>query len=228
VIEKGMDGHVRINLETEHDIDSMIDKLGKTPLPPYIKREPVETDRERYQTVYAQTRGAVAAPTAGLHFTYEMLNELSYRGVKKASVTLHVGIGTFRPLSENEAKGDKLHREFCSLSESTVTMIKECRGKNGRVIAVGTTTARVLESASTSGEIKPFEGWTDIFIKPPYKFKSVDSLITNFHLPRSSLLMMVCAFGGRERILSAYQEAIKRKYRFYSYGDAMFIIGGEN
>ena len=226
VIEKGSNGHVRINLESENDIHTTIDKLGKTPLPPYIKREPDDFDRERYQTVYAQKRGAVAAPTAGLHFTDKLLDELASRGVKKASVTLHVGIGTFRPLSEDEAKGYRLHSEYCSLSESTVSMIKECREKGSRVIAVGTTTARVLESASTSGEIKPFEGWTDIFIKPPYKFKSVDSLITNFHLPRSSLFLMVCAFAGRERILNAYKEAIRQRYRFYSYGDAMLIIGG--
>ena len=228
VIEKGSNGHVRINLESENDIDVTIDKLGKTPLPPYIKREPDDYDRERYQTVYAQKRGAVAAPTAGLHFTDKILDELASRGVKKASVTLHVGIGTFRPLSEEEAKGCRLHSEYCSLSESTVRMVKECRTKGSRVIAVGTTTARVLESASTSGEIKTFDGWTDIFIKPPYKFRSVDSLITNFHLPRSSLFMMVCAFAGRERILTAYKKAIRQRYRFYSYGDAMLIIGGES
>ena len=226
VINMGSNGHVRVNFESEYDINTAVDMLGKTPLPPYIKREPDNSDIERYQTVYAQKRGAVAAPTAGLHFTDKILNELVFRGVEKATVTLHVGIGTFRPLSEEEAKECRLHSEYCSLPESTVRMVKECRTKGSRVIAVGTTTARVLESASTSGEIKPFDGWTDIFIKPPYKFRSVDSLITNFHLPRSSLFIMVCAFAGRERILTAYKKAIRQRYRFYSYGDAMLIIGG--
>lgn len=225
VIKKGLDGHVCVHFKSEYDIDTAVDMLGKTPLPPYIKREPDESDRERYQTVYAQKRGAVAAPTAGLHFTEKILNELESRGVKKASVTLHVGIGTFRPLSGDEAKSDKLHSEYCSVLQFTVRKVIECHKKGRRVIAVGTTTARALESASASGEIKSFEGWTEIFIKPPYTFRSVDSLITNFHLPRSSLLMMVCAFAGREKILNAYREAIKECYRFYSYGDAMLIIG---
>ena len=228
VIEKGSNGHVRINLESENDIDVTIDKLGKTPLPPYIKREPDDYDRERYQTVYAQKRGAVAAPTAGLHFTDKILDELASRGVNRASVTLHVGIGTFRPLSEKEADSTKLHSEYCMVPQSTARMVNECRDRDCRLIAVGTTTARALESASAGGRIGPYEGWTDIFIKPPYSFRSVDSLITNFHLPRSSLLMMVCSFAGRERILSAYKEAISEGYRFYSYGDAMLIIGGKH
>ncbi len=227
VINKGSNGHVRVNFESEYDINTAVDMLGKTPLPPYIKREPDDSDIERYQTVYAQKRGAVAAPTAGLHFTDKILNELVFRGVEKATVTLHVGIGTFRPLSVDEAKSDKLHSEYCSVPQSTVQKVIECRMKGRRVIAVGTTTARALESASINGEIKPYEGWTEVFIKPPYKFRSVDSLITNFHLPSSSLLMMVCAFAGRERILNAYKVAIKEGYRFYSYGDAMLIIGSE-
>ncbi len=225
VVKKGLDGHVCVHFKSEHDIDTAIDMLGKIPLPPYIKREPDETDRERYQTVYAQKRGAVAAPTAGLHFTEKMLNKLESKGIKKASVTLHVGIGTFRPLREDEAKSDKLHSEYCIVPQSTVNKVIECHRKGGRIIAVGTTTARALESASITGEIKTYEGWTDIFIKPPYMFRSVDTLITNFHLPRSSLLMMVCAFAGREKILNAYNEAIREGYRFYSYGDSMLIIG---
>ncbi|MFC1490447.1 tRNA preQ1(34) S-adenosylmethionine ribosyltransferase-isomerase QueA [Candidatus Latescibacterota bacterium] len=225
ILEKGESGHVRVKLDSEVDIDIAIDKLGKTPLPPYIKHAPDSYDSERYQTVYARTRGAVAAPTAGLHFTPEMLDKIESIGVKKAPVTLHVGIGTFRPLSEEEADGDHLHSEYCTITKSTADMVKDCRANGGRVIAVGTTTARALESASASGEIVPFDGWTDIFIKPPYRFKSVDSLITNFHLPCSSLLMMVGAFAGRQRILNAYDDAVKSGYRFYSYGDAMFITG---
>ncbi|MFC1541496.1 tRNA preQ1(34) S-adenosylmethionine ribosyltransferase-isomerase QueA [Candidatus Latescibacterota bacterium] len=227
IVDRGENGHVRVNLDSADNIDSAIDKLGKTPLPPYIKHEPDRYDRERYQTVYARARGAVAAPTAGLHFTPKMLDKLASIGIKKTSVTLHVGIGTFRPLSCEEAERDHLHSEYCCLTESTVRMVKECRRNGGRVIAVGTTTARALETASTSGEISPFDGWTDIFIKPPYTFRSVDSLITNFHLPYSSLLMMVSAFAGRKRILNAYNDAIKAGYRFYSYGDAMFITGSE-
>jgi len=225
IIDKGEHGHVRVKLDSADDIDTSIDMLGKTPLPPYIKHAPDRYDTERYQTVYARTRGAVAAPTAGLHFTSELLDKIESMGVKKTSVTLHVGIGTFRPLSDEEADGDHLHSEYCILTDETAGMVKECRSNGGRVISVGTTTARALESASASGTIMPFDGWTDIFIKPPFSFRSVDALITNFHLPCSSLLMMVSAFAGRERILDAYNDAIKSGYRFYSYGDAMFITG---
>ena len=201
-----------------------IDKAGKTPLPPYIKREPVENDRERYQTVYAKERGSVAAPTAGLHFSPGVLDKLASSGIARASVTLHVGLGTFRPLSDREARQSRLHSEYCIVPASTVRMVKACRKRGGHVFAVGTTTARALETASVQGEIAPFEGWTDIFIKPPYSFRSVDCLLTNFHLPRSSLLLLVCAFAGKERILTAYNEAVKERYRFYSYGDAMLIL----
>ena len=225
IVEKGADGYVRVRLESEIDIQDAIDISGVTPLPPYIKRESTERDRTRYQTVYAQKRGAVAAPTAGLHFSEGLLKKLSDSGVNITSVTLHVGIGTFRPLSEGEAKNNILHDEYCEIPEDTVRKIEQCRKDGKRVIAVGTTTARALESASASGRIKPFSGWTNIFIKPPYRFKSVDALITNFHLPRSSLLMMVSAFTGRERILNAYEIAVQQGYRFYSYGDAMLIFG---
>ncbi|MFC1693822.1 tRNA preQ1(34) S-adenosylmethionine ribosyltransferase-isomerase QueA [Candidatus Latescibacterota bacterium] len=224
IIEKGMDGHVQAKLESEIDHETAIDSVGKTPLPPYIKRYPVKSDRERYQTVYAQIRGSVAAPTAGLHFSNRLLDKLASRNNTVASVTLHVGIGTFRPLSHEEAQKESLHSEYCRVPESTVTMIDRCRQKGGQVFAVGTTTARALETASNGSKLENYEGWTDIFIKPPYSFKSVDALITNFHLPRSSLLMMVSAFAGRERILKAYEEAIKMRYRFYSYGDAMLIM----
>ncbi|MBA7481621.1 S-adenosylmethionine:tRNA ribosyltransferase-isomerase [subsurface metagenome] len=225
IVEKGTDGHVRVKLSSDIDIYRAIDRVGKTPLPPYIKREPVPEDRERYQTVYAKELGAVAAPTAGLHFTTGLLEKLSSLGIITASVILHVGIGTFRPLSDEEARSSRLHSEYCLVPEAAVRKVKECRARGKSVIAVGTTTARALETASLTGEIKPYRGWTDIFIKTPYRFKSVDALITNFHLPRSSLLLMVSAFAGRNRILGAYKEAIRKKYRFYSYGDAMFIIG---
>ena len=224
ILEKGEKGRVQINLESEIPLKDAIDKAGKTPLPPYIKREPVENDRERYQTVYAKERGSVAAPTAGLHFSPGVLNKLASSGIARASVTLHVGLGTFRPLSDEEAHQSRLHSEYCIVPASTVRMVKACREKGGRVFTVGTTTARALETASAQGEISPFEGWTDIFIKPPYSFRSVDCLLTNFHLPRSSLLLLVCAFAGKERILTAYSEAVKERYRFYSYGDAMLLI----
>jgi S-adenosylmethionine:tRNA ribosyltransferase-isomerase len=225
IVEKGTDGCVRVELLSPIEINEAIDMIGKTPLPPYIKREPEDFDRERYQTVYAKERGAVAAPTAGLHFSEALLGKLTALGIMKASVTLHVGIGTFKPLTEEEARSDRLHSEFCIVPGTTAAMIKECRAGSGRVIAVGTTTARALETASIYGEIKPYKGWTDLFIKPPYRFKSVDALITNFHLPRSSLLVMVSAFAGRDRIIHAYREAIREKYRFYSYGDSMLIFG---
>ena len=224
IVEKGANGHVYVRLKSNLSIETAINTIGKTPLPPYIKREPVEKDLERYQTVYAKRSGAVAAPTAGLHFTRAILDRLESRGIATAQVTLHVGIGTFRPLNEDEARKETLHSEYCIVPKSTARMVSECRKKGGRVFAVGTTTVRALETASAQGELTNFEGWTDIFIKPPYTFKSVDALLTNFHLPRSSLLMLVSAFAGRENILHAYNEAVKERYRFYSYGDAMLIL----
>jgi S-adenosylmethionine:tRNA ribosyltransferase-isomerase len=224
VAGKGDYGHVRVNLESEIGVNEAVDRLGRIPLPHYIRREPEAGDRERYQTVYARTRGAVAAPTAGLHFTPAVLATLAAKGVGFATVTLHVGIGTFRPLTEADAEEDRLHSEYCLVPEQTADLVRHTRERGGRVFAVGTTTARALETASRSGEIRPFEGFTDIFIKPPYQFRSVDALITNFHLPRSSLLMLVGAFAGREHILDAYRVAVEEKYRFYSYGDAMLIF----
>lgn len=221
---KGEYGHVRVWLESETDVNEAIDRLGRIPLPHYIRRQPEAGDSERYQTVYARERGAVAAPTAGLHFTPAILDTLAAGGVAFATVTLHVGIGTFRPLTEEDAEGDHLHSEYCLVPETTVRMVREARERGGRVFAVGTTTTRALETASRSGELQPFEGFTDIFIKPPYRFRSVDALITNFHLPRSSLLMLVSAFAGRERILEAYRVAVEEEYRFYSYGDATLIL----
>jgi len=225
IIEKGGGGRVTVDLRADIPVNEAIDRIGKTPLPPYIKREPTETDRERYQTIYAKARGSVAAPTAGLHFSKNVFEKLEKKGVRVAYVTLHVGIGTFRPLTEEDADKSTLHSEYCTVPDSTVELIRECRMRGGRVFAIGTTTARALETASTEGAIAPYEGWTDLFIKPPYSFKTVDCMVTNFHLPRSSLLMMTCAFGGREKILSAYREAVRKRYRFYSYGDAMLILG---
>jgi len=225
VVGKRDNGGVTVRLESALPTDAAIDAVGRTPLPPYIRREAVAEDRERYQTVYARTRGSVAAPTAGLHFTESLLEQIRSAGVKTASVTLHVGLGTFRPLDEQTVARDTLHREFCTVPAETAEALERCRSAGGRIVAVGTTASRALETAAVDGSFAPFEGWTDIFIKPPYRFRSVDCLITNFHLPRSSLLMLVSAFAGRERILGAYREAVERRYRFYSYGDAMFIIG---
>jgi len=224
----GGKGCLRVRLESDGDVDAAVDAVGLTPLPPYIRRGPEEGDRDRYQTVYARNRGAAAAPTAGLHFTPGLLGALAGRGVSFATVTLHVGIGTFRPLTEEDAQGERLHREFCVVGEETVRAVRETRLKGARVVAVGTTTVRALETASLDGDIRPFEGWTDLFIRPPYEFRTTDALITNFHLPRSSLLMLASAFAGRERLLDAYREAVEMGYRFYSYGDAMFIDGKGN
>jgi len=222
---RGESGHLMVRLESEGDVDESVDRVGRIPLPHYIRREPEKDDIERYQTVYARHRGAAAAPTAGLHFTPGMLELLAARGIHHVPVTLHVGIGTFRPLTEETAAGDRLHAEYCRVGPETAAAVRDARARNGRVVAVGTTSVRALETASASGMIAPFEGWTDLFIRPGYRFRSVDALITNFHLPRSSLLMLVCAFAGRERVLGAYREAVREGYRFFSYGDAMFISG---
>jgi len=224
IMDKGDHGKVFVRLESKIPVREAINRIGQTPLPPYIKRRAEPEDRERYQTVYARHRGSVAAPTAGLHFSEHLLKTIRSQGVKIAEVTLHVGIGTFRPLSDEEAAGNTLHSEYCTVTDDTADLVRRCRESGGRIFAVGTTTTRALETASHDGDISAFEGWTDLFIKPPYRFRSVDCLVTNFHLPRSSLLMMVCAFAGREKILGAYSEAVKERYRFYSYGDAMLIL----
>lgn len=200
-----------------------IDKIGELPLPPYIKEKP--EDYSRYQTVYAQNVGAVAAPTAGLHFTEELLGKIKEKGVEIAFLTLHVGLGTFRPVLVEDVRDHKMHSEFYSISQETVDAIKRCKERKGRVIAVGTTVVRTLETiGSTMEELKPQSGWTDIFIYPGYEFKLVEGLFTNFHLPKSTLVMLVSAFAGREVILNAYQEAVKEEYRFFSFGDSMLIL----
>ena len=205
--------------------EEILDKLGETPLPPYI-HEKLE-DSERYQTVYNRERGSAAAPTAGLHFTQEQMNELKNAGINLGFVTLHVGLGTFRPVNVENIEEHVMHEEYFTIPSETVALINQTKKNNRRVIAVGTTSIRTLESAFVDGELKPMSGSTNIFIYPGYKFKVVDAIITNFHLPKSTLIMLISAFAGREFTLKAYREAVKERYRFFSFGDAMFIINGE-
>ena len=203
--------------------EEVLDRIGIIPLPPYITEK--LSDRERYQTVYSKYNGSAAAPTAGLHFTEELINELKNKGIRFAELTLHVGIGTFRPVKTENIEEHKMHSEYFKIGKEACDIINETRSNNRRVIAVGTTSCRVLESvADENGFVEPAEGETDIFIYPGYRFRAIEGLITNFHLPESTLLMLVCAFAGRENVLNAYKEAIEQKYRFYSFGDAMFII----
>lgn len=210
---------------TEKEFWKEVIRIGKVPLPPYIKRDEEEIDRERYQTVYARTLGSVAAPTAGLHFTEEILWKLKDKGVQVAFVLLHVGLGTFRPVRVADVERHQMHAEYWKIEPTAADLINRARQEGRRVIAVGTTTVRVLEStAQDDGRILPGEGWTRLFIYPGFTFRVIDGLITNFHLPRSTLLMLVCAFAGRERVLHAYREAVERQYRFFSYGDAMLVI----
>ena len=205
---------------------AILESLGEVPLPPYLGRDAEPEDMERYQTVYAKDPGAVAAPTAGLHFDGQMLDETLAAGVRHAHITLHVGAGTFQALRREHIEANRLHSERVRVSEACCEAVRNTRQGGGRVIAVGTTAVRALESASRSGEIRPFEGETDLFILPGYRFRSVDAMITNFHLPKSSLLMLVAAFAGRERILRAYEHAVQSEYRFFSYGDSMFVTPG--
>lgn len=201
----------------------VLEKLGHMPLPPYIDRSDDDSDKERYQTVYSCHKGAVAAPTAGLHFDAEMLSELRARGVQLAFVTLHVGAGTFQPVRVDNIEEHQMHAEVMRLTEEVCQLVKETKAKGKRVIAVGTTSVRCLETAAASGEIRPYQGDTNIFIYPSYNFKVVDALLTNFHLPESTLMMLVSAFAGYRNIMRAYQEAVAQRYRFFSYGDAMFL-----
>ncbi len=205
------------------DLLDRFEKLGHIPLPPYIKRYEMQNDKERYQTVYAKHRGSVAAPTAGLHFTDELMNFIKKKGISVAELTLHVGSGTFQPVYVNKLDEHIIHKEYVEVPKTVCASVEDCRQNSGRVIAVGTTTLRALESAARGGKLIPFQGETDLFIRPGYNFRCVDVLVTNFHLPKSTLLMLVTAFGGYELIMSSYREAIKKKYRFYSYGDAMLV-----
>lgn len=206
------------------DVAGVLERIGEVPLPPYIRREATAADAERYQTVYASRDGAVAAPTAGLHFDAELLARIAERDVQSAFITLHVGAGTFQPVREEQISRHRMHREYAEIPARTCAAIDACRNRGGRVVAVGTTVVRALETAVRAGESGEFRGETDIFIYPRFEFRAVDALITNFHLPRSSLLMLVSAFrGSREALLEAYRQAIAEGYRFYSYGDAMFL-----
>jgi S-adenosylmethionine:tRNA ribosyltransferase-isomerase len=206
-------------------VEALLERVGHVPLPPYIERADDELDRERYQTVFAAVPGAVAAPTAGLHFTPELLARLAARGVRRASVTLHVGAGTFLPVQSEDPRQHPMHSERYELTADAARAVQAARAAGGRVVAVGTTSARVLETcAGEGGELRPGAGETRLFLLPGAPFRAVDALLTNFHLPRSTLLMLVSAFAGRERILRLYGEAIERGYRFYSYGDAMLLL----
>lgn len=212
-------------LRFEYDgvFEEILDKLGQMPLPHYIKKE--LTDRERYQTVYAKTPGSAAAPTAGLHFTPELISDIRARGVEVAEVTLHVGLGTFRPVKTQNILEHKMHSEYYEVTSATADVINKSRENGGRLISVGTTSTRTIETAADkNGIVIPGSGWTDIFIYPGYKFKAVDRLITNFHLPKSTLLMLISAFAGRDKVLEAYKVAVSQRYRFFSFGDAMFIL----
>jgi S-adenosylmethionine:tRNA ribosyltransferase-isomerase len=209
---------------TAEETFSLLDRVGRVPLPPYIRKgEMVESDRANYQTVYARTPGAVAAPTAGLHFTETLLHRLESQGVTIARLTLHVGLGTFRPIAAATLAEHAMHSEWGCIGQEAVETIAACRGRGGRVVAVGTTSVRLLETAAAGGKLRPFSGQTDLFIRPPYQFRTIDAMLTNFHLPRTTLLVLVRTFGGDALIGRAYEEAIREEYRFYSYGDAMLI-----
>ena len=208
--------------------DCLMAREGRLPLPPYIRREVEAIDHERYQTVYAARPGAVAAPTAGLHFDEAMLARLGEAGVETACITLHVAAGTFAPLRGDAVEGQRLHSERVRVSPALCDAVAATRERGGRVVAVGTTSVRALETASLSGRLQPFEGETDLFIRPGFAFRTAQVLLTNFHLPRSTLLMLVCAFGGTRCVLDAYREAVRRAYRFYSYGDAMLVTRAAN
>ncbi len=216
------DGNRLVRFYYDGLFENVLDTLGEMPLPPYITEH--LDDKERYQTVYSRHSGSAAAPTAGLHFTPELMKSLKNKGVNIAYVTLHVGLGTFRPVKVDDVESHKMHSEFYVLTQENADIINETKRNGGKVISVGTTSTRVLETvADENGFVKEASGWTDIFIYPPYKFKCPDSLITNFHLPESTLLMLVSAFSSKEIIMNAYKEAVDQKYRFFSFGDAMFI-----
>ena len=222
VLEVAEGGNRIVQFHYEGIFLEVLERLGKMPLPPYI-REELE-DSERYQTVYSRELGSAAAPTAGLHFTKELLSQIEEMGVQIAYVTLHVGLGTFRPVKEEEIEDHPMHAEFCIVPERTAQIVTETKRAGGRVIAVGTTSCRTLESfAAEDGTLNACSGWTDIFIYPGYRFKCIDALVTNFHLPESTLIMLVSALAGREHVLNAYRVAVEERYRFFSFGDAMFI-----
>ena len=222
VVEELPDGNRMVRFDYEGIFLEVLERLGKMPLPPYIKEE--LQDQERYQTVYSKVVGSAAAPTAGLHFTPELLEKIRAMGVGVGYVTLHVGLGTFRPVKEDTIEDHEMHQEYCVIPQETADLINETKARGGRCICVGTTSCRTLESwAAEDGHMEAKAGWTGIYIYPGYRFKVMDGLITNFHLPESTLIMLVSAFAGRERVLRAYEGAVREKYRFFSFGDAMFI-----
>jgi S-adenosylmethionine:tRNA ribosyltransferase-isomerase len=225
IVDSMPGGERVVRLVTPLPLEQALERYGEVPLPPYVHRAATDADRERYQTVYARERGSVAAPTAGLHFTPELLARLEEKGVHVARLVLHVGVGTFRPVESDNPAAHPMHREWYRVPTEAAATINEARAAGGAVWAVGTTSVRTLESvADEQGRVHPGEGWTDIFIRPPYAFRAVDRLITNFHLPRSTLLMLVSALAGYELTMRAYREAVEHGYRFYSYGDAMAVV----
>jgi S-adenosylmethionine:tRNA ribosyltransferase-isomerase len=226
VLTRGKFGERRIRFAPVADFFGLVERLGHIPLPPYIARDDLPEDRLRYQTVYARERGSVAAPTAGLHFTAEILSALKQRGIETTEITLHVGLGTFQPIRNEHVEENKLHPEAYVISSAAAEAVNRARDSNRRIVAVGTTTTRTLEYAAglcSTGRIEAGQGEANLFIYPGYRFRVVGALLTNFHLPHSTLLMLVCAFGGRERALAAYRHAVEQEYRFYSYGDCMFV-----
>ena len=226
VLSRGSFGERRIRFAPVKDFFQIIERLGHVPLPPYISRDDRPADQERYQTVYARERGSVAAPTAGLHFTPDILSRLRERGIQTTEVTLHVGLGTFQPIRVQSVEEHRLHQEAYTISPETEEAVNRARAEHRRVVAIGTTTVRTLEYAATKtggGRIAPGSGEADLFIYPGFRFQIVDAMLTNFHLPESTLLMLVCAFAGREPVLGAYRHAVQQGYRFYSYGDCMFV-----
>ena len=225
-VTQKLDGLFKLSINSEVDFLAYLDKFGNIPLPPYMDRSADTLDNERYQTVYANHAGSVAAPTAGLHFTSKLLDKIIALGAKIAYVTLHVGSGTFKPVAVDDISQHKMHSEIYSIDQATIDLIKQTHALNGKIIAVGTTSLRTLETVANNG-LHPGNGETDIFITPGYKFKLVDKLLTNFHLPKSTLLMLVSAFAGMDRIKNAYKHAILNKYRFFSYGDAMLLQRNE-
>jgi len=224
VVARGSFGERELRFAPVHNFFELVERIGHIPLPPYISREDCAADRDRYQTVYARERGSVAAPTAGLHFTPEILSRMQERGIETAEITLHVGLGTFQPVHAAKVEEHRLHSERYSISSESAAKINSALDEKRRVIAIGTTTVRTLEfSAKDSGRVQAGSGEADLFIYPGFQFRVISALLTNFHLPQSTLLMLVCAFAGKERALAAYRHAVDQRYRFYSYGDCMFV-----
>ncbi|MBN1824735.1 MAG: tRNA preQ1(34) S-adenosylmethionine ribosyltransferase-isomerase QueA [Candidatus Eisenbacteria bacterium] len=223
-VRRGGEGEWVVRFSGGEDVDRALDGAGEVPLPPYIRRRPDESDRTRYQTVFARTRGSIAAPTAGLHFTESLLEDLDRAGIRRARVTLHVGPGTFRPVRAEEVEDHRMEEEEYRVPEETAEAVDRVRREGGRVVAVGTTVVRALETVARGDRIEPGTGWTRLFLHPPAKPRVTDGLLTNFHLPRSTLFLLVCAFTGADRMIDAYRYAVGEGYRFYSYGDCMLIL----